>query len=96
MNVLIDECIEKLKNEFSFRVTYRLFLFISSLRIDEISLNLDYPDLNDLFQNCHDVVIIGCTLGLQVEKRSHYYSHIDMTKAAIFDAVASSFLEVKM
>lgn len=96
MNVLIDECIEEIENMSSFRATYRKFpLSFHPLRIDEISLNLDYPDLNNLFQNCHDVVIIGCTLGLQVEKRSHYYSHIDMTKATIFDAVASSFLEVQ-
>lgn len=69
MNVLIDECIEEIEKMSSFRVTYRKFpLSFHPLRIDEISLNLDYPDLNDLFQNCHDVVIIGCTLGLQVEK----------------------------
>ena len=40
--------------------------------------------LNNLIDEC-----------IEVEKRSHYYSHIDMTKATIFDAVASSFLEVK-
>mgnify|MGYP007128717654 CR=1 FL=1 len=68
MNVLIDECIEEIEKMSSFRVTYRKFpLSFHPLRIDEISLNLDYPDLNDLFQNCHDVVIIACTLRLQVE-----------------------------
>ncbi|MFQ9073556.1 MAG: hypothetical protein ACLR43_13195 [Faecalibacillus faecis] len=60
LNNLIDECIEEIENEF-FRATYQKFLFFHPLRIDEISLNLDYPDLNNLFQNCHDVVIIGCT-----------------------------------
>lgn len=96
LNNLIDECIEEIEKMSSFRATYRKFpLSFHPLRIEEISLNLNYPELNDLFQNCHELIIIGCTLGLQVEKRSHYYSHIDMTKATIFDAVASSFLEGK-
>ena len=60
MNVLIDECIEEIEKMSSFRVTYRKFpLSFHPLRIDEISLNLDYPDLNNLFQNCHELIIIG-------------------------------------
>ena len=55
MNVLIDECIEEIEKMSSFRATYRKFpLSFHPLRIDEISLNLDYPDLNNLFQNCHE------------------------------------------
>ena len=69
MNVLIDECIEEIEKMSSFRATYRKFpLSFHPLRIDEISLNLDYPDLNNLFQNCHDVVIIGCTLEYENEQ----------------------------
>lgn len=96
LHQLIDECIEEIDKMSSFKVTYRKFpLSFHPLKIDEIDLNIDYPDLNQLFQNCHDVVIIACTLGLQFDQKAHYYSHIDMTKATVLDAVASSYLEAK-
>ena len=60
LNNLIDECIEEIEKMSSFRATYRKFpLSFHPLRIDEISLNLNYPELNDLFQNCHELIIIG-------------------------------------
>lgn len=96
LNCLIDECIEEIDQMSSFKATYRKFpLSFHPLRIDELNLNLDYPDLNQLFKNCHEIVLISCTLGIQIDRKEHYYSHIDMTKATVLDAVASSYLETK-
>ena len=93
---LIDECLEEIHKMASFKVVYKTFpLSFKPLFIKEANIDINYPDLNDLLAYCHDVVIIACTLGIQVDKRSKYYSHIDMTKMTIFDAIASSYLEAK-
>lgn len=93
---MLDECLNEIDKMSSFKVVYKSFpLDFDPLLIKEVNININYPDLIDLLNNCHDVIIIACTLGIQVDKRSKYYSHIDMTKMTIFDAIASSYLEAK-
>lgn len=96
IDCLIDECLEEINKMASFKAVYKSFpLDFDPLYIKEANIIIDYPDLHELLDNCHDVVVIACTLGIQVDKRSKYYSHIDMTKMTIFDAIASSYLEAK-
>lgn len=96
LSLLIDECIKEIDDLQSFKAIYQIYsLDTNPLTIKELDLILDYQELNELFNNCQKIVIIACTLGVQVEQRIHYYYHIDMTKAVILDAVASSYLEYK-
>lgn len=93
---MIDECLEEIDEMSSFKAVYKTFpLSFQPLFIQEADIYIDYPDLNDLLCHCHEVIVIACTLGIQVDQRSKYYSHIDMTKMTIFDAIASSYLEAK-
>lgn len=96
ISYLIDECLEEIDEMASFKVIYKIFpLAFDPLLIKEADIYINYPDLNDLLAHCHDVAVIACTLGIQVDKRAKYYSLIDMTKMTIFDAIASSYLEAK-
>lgn len=91
---LVDECLSEIKEMASFKVIYQTFpLSFDPLYIEDANINIHYPNLIELFQNCHDVIIIGCTLGIQIDRKLKYYSHIHLTKMVIFDAVASSYLE---
>lgn len=94
LQILLHDCFQELTNIADFKVTYKVFsLKLSPLTIREADLNICYPDLCQLFASCHHVAIIGCTLGLEVDRRSKYYSHVDMTRMTVFDALASSYLE---
>ena len=92
---LLNEClleIEKLKPKFM----YQFFsLEHHPLLIKELNLSLEYSDLIDLFDSCDKVVVIACTLGIELDKLLRYYAMIDMTKMTVMDALASSYIEIK-
>ena len=73
---LLDECLQEIDQMASFKVTYQSFpLSFDPLYIENAHINIHYPDLMELFQNCHDVIVIGCTLGIQIDRKLKYYSH---------------------
>lgn len=84
--------IEKLKPKFMYQI---FSLEHHPLLIKELNLSLEYSDLIDLFDSCDKVVIIACTLGIELDKLLRYYSMIDMTKMTVMDALASSYIEIK-
>ena len=88
-NKLLDECLlelEKLKPKFMYQI---FSLKHHPLLIKELDLSLEYPDLIDLFDSCDKVVVIACTLGIELDKLLRYYTMIDMTK------MTSSYIEIK-
>lgn len=94
MNQLIDECLEEIQTLADFKVVSKTYhLSFHPLKIKEVNCLINYPDLNELFQNCDEVMIIACTLGIQFDRKIKYYSKINMTKMTILDAVGSSYLE---
>ena len=94
-NLLLDQELEELK-QFSFKYMYKIYtLSKQPLKIKELDLNIDYPDLIDLFDSCDRIVIIACTLGLQLDQQLRYYSKINLTKMTVMDALASSYIEIK-
>lgn len=94
-NALLDECLNEIK-EVMPKFMYQIYtLDHHPLIIKELGLTIDYPDLIDLFDSCNKVVIIACTLGLQLDQKIRYYSKFDLTKMTIMDALASSYIEVK-
>lgn len=94
LSTLLSNCFQELKDIAQFKVTYKIFsLSQSPLTIKEANIKIDYPDLQKLFVDCHHVIVIGCTLGIAVDQKTKYYSHFDMTKMTVLDALASSYLE---
>lgn len=94
-NVLLDECLQELE-QFTPKFMYQIFtLTHQPLTIKELNLTINYPDLVDLFNSCDRVIIVACTLGLQLDQKLRYYSKINLTKMTVMDALASSYIEVK-
>lgn len=93
-NHMIDQCIEEVRKFSYFKVTtLMLSLHHQPLYLEDIYLLLNSKDLEYYFKDCNQCLIIACTLGIQIDRRIKYYEHIDMTKAVIFDAVSSRYLE---
>lgn len=94
-NALLNDCLKELE-QVTPKFMYQIFtLDHHPLKIKELNLTINYSDLVDLFDSCNKVVIIACTLGLEIDKRLRYYSKFDMTKMTIMDALASSYIEAK-
>ena len=94
-NALLDECLKELE-QVTPKFMYQTYtLTHHPLKINELNLLINYPDLIDLFNNCNKIVIIACTLGLEVDQKLRYYSKINLTKMTIMDALASSYIEIK-
>ena len=93
--ILLNEWLKELE-----RVTpkfmYQIYtLTHHPLTIKELNLTINYPDLIDLFDSCDRIVIIACTLWLQLDQQLRYYSKINLTKMTVMDALASSYIEIK-
>lgn len=94
MNQLLDECIAEVQKLAHFKVTTQKFsLQHHPLTIVELHLELHSNDLEEVFSMCDECLVIACTLGVMIDRQIKYYEHINMTKAVIFDAVSSRYLE---
>ena len=91
---LIDECILEVSKIAHFKVVHQQFsLSHQPLMITELKMTIDSRDLDFYFQNCHQCLVIACTLGIGIDRQIKYYEHIDMAKAIVFDAVSNRYLE---
>lgn len=94
-DLLLNQCLQELE-KIQPKFMYQIYsLNHHPLSIKELNINLEYPELTDLFDSCDKVCVIACTLGIEVDKLLRYYSHVDMAKMTVFDALASSYLEAK-
>lgn len=87
INELLDDCIEEVNRYANFKVIYRKY------DINEIPIDLNFQPINDLLNGCDACILIGCTLGHQLEQRIRYYSKFDQAKMVVLDAISSSFIE---
>ena len=93
--ILLNEFLKELE-QVTPKFMYRIYtLTHHPLTIKELNLTINYPDLIDLFDSCDRIVIIACTLGLQLDQQLRYYSKINLTKMTVMDALASSYIEIK-
>ena len=93
--ILLNECLKELEQVTPKFMYQRYTLTHHPLTIKELNLSINYPDLIDLFDSCDRIVIIACTLGLQLDQQLRYYSKINLTKMTVMDALASSYIEIK-
>lgn len=93
-NKLIGECIEEVKELSLFKYIYKeVNLTHSPLMISEIEMALESDDLNLYFNDCHSALLVGCTLGSEVDRKLRYYQYDNLAKAVVFDAVCNAYLE---
>lgn len=94
MERLLDECIKEVRQVSQPKVISQRFdLSAEPLKIKDLDLCLPGEQLKDAFAQCTHCLLLGATLGITLERKIKYYGKINMTKAAVMDAVSSAFLE---
>lgn len=96
MNQIIDECREEIKKVITPRVTYT-YKDIKQLEdgVEVINTNLILvgKDIKEHLKNSKECVLMAVTLGNEVEKKTRLYEKINLTKALILDACATTAVE---
>jgi len=93
---LIDEIIEEIKKISVPKSQFRIFNIRknqNNIQILNSILILKGKDIIKHLIHSKKVAIMAVTLGIQVDKRIKYYSNIDLTKAVILDACATTYIE---
>lgn len=91
----VDEMVDLLKTNTSYKETYQIFPIKLGEPIEVIgtTLTLDSKSIKQLLAESTDCVIMAVTLGQQVDKWIREWQIRDMSRAVILDACASSFIE---
>lgn len=94
MKQLFDSCREEIEEKIHPRFLHeRCRLSHLPLRIDDLSLSLAYPQLEQLFAGCRECEIVAVTLGVEAERLIRYCSFIDMARMSMMDAMLSAYVE---
>lgn len=94
LDALIDTCIAEVISLATFKhVSQSYEIRQLPLALKGSTININYPEVSKLLQDCHSCLLVACSLGIEIDRKLQYYSKIDATKMTIFDAVASSYLE---
>jgi hypothetical protein len=91
----IDEAIAEVIEAAQPKTVHRVFPIAregNSLSIPA-DIDLNYPDLQKLLIDSHDVLILAATLGLELDRRLRYYARIDAARLVLMDAAASAWVE---
>ncbi|WP_138268167.1 vitamin B12 dependent-methionine synthase activation domain-containing protein [Anaerofustis stercorihominis] len=91
---LIEESLEELNGIVSKKIIYRNFNL--SFHNEYISIGQMQIKSNNLMKNlsgCDEVIVIGATLGIQVDFLIRRYSNTQMSKAVVLQACAAAILE---
>lgn len=91
---LLETCIREVKEISHPKVIVKKFhLEKAPLRIRETKDHILGNQMGELLKDCPECLLIGCTLGIQLERKMKFYEKINMTKATVMDAAASAYLE---
>lgn len=92
---LIEESFRELDKIASRRIIYRFFDIIpendDSLYVGK--LHIISRNLRKNLKNCKQAVLVGATLGTEVDQLMRRYQITDMTKAVVIQAAAAAMLE---
>lgn len=64
-----------------------------NVEITGTSLKLLGKDINKLLKDCDKCILMAVTLGNNIERRIRFYERVDLTKAVILDACATTAVE---
>ncbi|OLS03129.1 hypothetical protein [Tissierella creatinophila] len=93
---MIDDTIEEIKCLIKERYVYKTFNICKEedgFYLKETDFYLPGEDIKDHLKNSDTCILMSATLGHDVDTKIRYYEKIDMTKALIFDAAATAFIE---
>ncbi|MBU5483153.1 methionine synthase [Clostridium sp. MSJ-11] len=87
---------EELKDIVRFRFIYDIFdieIKEDGVLLKDCGTILKGEDIKSHLKESNKCVIMGATLGVEVDKKINYYQKVDMFKALIMNAVATAFIE---
>ncbi|MEW9093455.1 MAG: methionine synthase [Clostridiaceae bacterium] len=87
---------EELKEMVRFRFTYDIFdieIKEEGVLLKDYEIILMGEDIKSHLKDSNKCIIMGATLGVEVDKKINYYQKIDMFKALIMNAAATAFIE---
>ena len=88
---LLGECIEQIEQP---KVKVKRFkLAKDPLRLEESGDEILGQQMEDMLEDCEECILIGCTLGIVMERKIKFYAKVNMTKSTVMDAAASAYLE---
>ncbi|APH15332.1 vitamin B12 dependent methionine synthase, activation domain protein [Clostridium sporogenes] len=95
IGTLIEECIKEIKTLTSLRATYKYSSVHINNQVDlrEIGLNLKGKDIVHHLEKSNKCFVMAATLGSEVDRKILYYEKVNMTKAVILDACATTAIE---
>lgn len=92
---MIRECFEKLSQTAKERMVYRVFelRMVRDSLIEFGNIRIESRSLSDNLKGCEKVILLGATLGVEVDILMRRYSCTDMARAVVLQACAAAFLE---
>ncbi|MGO5076138.1 methionine synthase [Clostridium sporogenes] len=92
---LIEECIKEIKTLVSLRSTYKYskVQINNQVNLIDIDLKLEGKDIIRHLEKSNRCCVMAATLGSEVDRKILYYEKINMTKAVILDACATTAIE---
>ena len=84
---LLGECIEEIKQIAQPKVIVKRFkLAKDPLRLEESGDEILGQQMEDMLEDCEECILIGCTLGIVMERKIKFYAKVNMTKSTVMDA----------
>ncbi|WP_294153193.1 vitamin B12 dependent-methionine synthase activation domain-containing protein [uncultured Clostridium sp.] len=96
MTEMIDECRKEVQNVILPRAVYEYKKISSTdkgIEIDGTNLILSGKDIAEHLKNSKECLFMAVTLGNDIEKRTRLYEKVNLTKALIIDACATTAVE---
>lgn len=93
---LINKSIEEIKNYINYRYTYKIFdikIDNSEVKIIGSTLVFKGRDIAEHLKDSKMCAVLAVTLGSEIETKIKYYEKVNLTKALILDACASTAIE---
>ncbi|MGI6710796.1 MAG: ABC transporter substrate-binding protein [Bacilli bacterium] len=92
---IIDECLEEVKKIARPKIIIQSFKLEKHEKITIVNTNIElterpYSKLLDGFNNC---LLLAVTLGFEIDQRIKFYQQTNISKAVVFDAVSSAYVE---
>ncbi|MDO5718422.1 MAG: hypothetical protein Q4P34_05500 [Tissierellia bacterium] len=88
----IIECYRDIVNISNINYVYKI-LPLRGMKLGDTDIDIDTPDLANLLENCQSCIICAQTLGVSVDNELRKAGIIDLARAIMMDAAASSYIE---
>ncbi|MCY6369600.1 methionine synthase [Clostridium ganghwense] len=97
LELLIDECIEEIKKYIPYKYTFKIFDIeknIEGIELSNSNLIFKGNAIEKHLKDSQSCAVMAVTLGNIVDTKIRYYEKVNLTKALILDACATSVVEL--